>query len=277
MRADWLLGGIAAAGLLAAAAPGCRRAKPPATQPTPTAGAGAVLAAESLQWTQSEACARLSDPRLAVSAAVRLVRLSPVTPLCVPAELANPAAARLRVLPLDNRRWVLGLADPRAARRLRAPVVISAEGEVELAAEGVEEEVLVLHAAEDPDVFPHLAVYPDRVLTLDEPPATALALEPEQAARFELREREGFPYIALLPAAGDEEAAEYRWNPYEFVFEGPAVDVLPDPPGGRFHLDLKASELLVPMGGELPEPKPLPEPPPGEPGPMQYPEENLPA
>lgn len=48
------------------------------------------------------------------------------------------------------------------------------------------------------------------------------------------------------------EVARYRWDVYEMSFAGPAADKLPDPPGGRFEMDLAASEALLPVGGELP-------------------------
>ena len=150
---------------------------------------------------------------------------------------------------------------------MRTPVLISADGEVTLLAEGAEEEVLVLHVASDADVFPHLAMLPDRVLVIEDEVSTAVALEPEQSVRFELREQRGIPYVALvlLPPDDRDEVARFVWEPYERVFMGPAADKLPDPPGGRFRIDLQASQRFVPMGGELPETRPVPEPPPDQP------------
>ena len=63
--------------------------------------------------------------------------------------------------------------------------------------------------------------------------------------------------------------ATYKWDPYELVFVGPAVDALPDPPGGRFHIDVAASRRLEPMGGELPESRPIQRPPASQPQPVQ--------
>lgn len=57
------------------------------------------------------------------------------------------------------------------------------------------------------------------------------------------------------------EVARYRWDVYENSFAGPAADKLPDPPGGRFEMDLEASEALLPVGGELPPPMKNTEPP----------------
>jgi hypothetical protein len=64
---------------------------------------------------------------------------------------------------------------------------------------------------------------------------------------------------ATAPAAAetDVQVAQYRWDPYERMFFGPACDALPDPPGGTFELDIAASPLLQPVGGRIPAPPPI--------------------
>lgn len=252
--------------------PGCRSKEQPTSQPaqkgTP---ALTLLAAESAEWSREQACANLADAKLGLSAAVRLVRLAKVSPLCLPAELTDAWVRRLRLVRLGEERWALGLADTRDTRRLRAPVVIAADGNVALLADGAEEELLVLHLAADPAVFPHLALLPDRVVLLREQVVDAITLAPEQRVRFELRRQQGYPYVGLiLPQAGQAvEVARYTWDPDELMFAGPAIDKLPDPPGGKFEVDLDASKGLVPVGGEVPEPETQParprRPPPDEP------------
>ncbi len=259
---------IVAACLTLAAYAGCRRdARSSQAATRPARPVLTLIATESLQWSRSDACAKLGDEKLGVSAAVRLVRLVRASPLCVPEDLTDDLVRRLRLVALSPERWALGLAAGGDERRLRAPVLISADGEVTPLAEDVEEEVLVLHVAADADVFPHLAMLPDRVLVIDDEVSTAIALEPEQPARFELREQRGIPYVALvlLPPNSRDEVTRFAWEPYERVFMGPAADKLPDPPGGEFRVNLQASQRLVPMGGELPETRPVPEPPPDPP------------
>lgn len=238
---------------------GCRSEGEPATQPAGQRPATTLLAPESRTWTRDEAAARLEDPRIGLSAAVRLVELADLDVLCLPAERTDDHVRRLRLLRLDERRWALGLAEPQDERRLRAAVLIAADGQVTPLAEGTDEELLVLHVSADAEVFPHVAVLPARVLLLDQDVEDAIVLAPQQRVRFELRRRSGYGYIALVLAepGRDEEVAEYRWAPYELVFLGPAVDKLPDPPGGKFHVDLEASRRLEPYGGEVPEPEPI--------------------
>lgn len=229
-----------------------------------------LIAPESAQWSLADAAARLTDPKLGISAAVRLVRLANVSPLCVPAELTDEQVRRLRLVPLGVDRFALGLADKKDERRLHAPVLISATGEIALLAGGTDEEALVLHVSKDAEVFPHVAVLPDRTLLVEQDVTPAIVLGPEPNVRFELREQRGFSYIALvLPGPGRaKEVARYRWDPYELTFIGPAIDRLPDPPGGKFSVDLKASRRLVPEGGEVPETQPNKERPPERPGPQ---------
>ena len=221
-----------------------------------------VPGAES--WAPDQAFIRLADPHDGLSAAVRLVGLSGLEPLCVPAEMSDATASHLRVVPLSNECWALGVADLRDDQVLRAPVLLNPDGEVRLVAEGLEEELLCLHVAKDAEVFPHLLISPRHVWVFLGSVEPALTLAGPDVAGFCLREEGGFPYVALVTGAiGHEfvEVARYLWEPYEFAFTGPAKDALPDPPGGKFELDLPNSPRLIPMGGEIPDPKPLPEPP----------------
>ncbi len=259
---------------------GCRSEEQPTAQPAPQGKpALTLIAPPSVQWSREEACAKLPDPELGLSAAVRLVRLARVLPLCVPGELTDAWVRRLRLVSLSEETWALALADARNARRLHAPVVIAADGKVTLLADGADEEMLVLYLSADADVFPHLALLPDRVVLFREQAIDAITLAPDQRVRFELRRQGEYPYVGLvLPQAGPQpnpqagpsagapvEVARYSWDPFERAFAGPAADRLPDPPGGRFEVDLDASPGLVPMGGEIPETapsKPLPPRPP---------------
>jgi len=257
-RLVWL-----ASGCLAASLAGCERGgqPPPASAPAPTSK---LIVPQSRGWSQQEATAHLADAPAAVSAAIRLVRLAQAEPLCVAAQPSDAIIARLRVVKLDDELWAVGLA-PRAEtgpRRLYAPVCIRSDGEIVQPAWGIDEELALLRVSKDADVFPHLLVTPQRVAILAGEPQPALELEPNQPVWFECREKSGFGYVALLTGGtrGPREVAQYRWDPDEGMFTGPAADALPDPPGGKFTLNLEASQRLVPMGGELPETKPVPVP-----------------
>lgn len=264
------LAGLVAAGAILA---GCEREERPATQPAsqPAPARLTLLAPGTTTWSHAEACQRLPDPQLGLSAAVRLVQLSGLTPLCVPPNLTDETFQHLRLTPLNEVCWALGLAPRGDERELRAALLVGLDGRVEPLAEGFEEELLVLHVAKEPAVFPHVAVLPTRVLVIAGEPEPALVLEPDQPLRFALRQRAGYPYVALLlaTAATDREVAAYRWDPYEEVFMGPAVAKLPDPPGGKLRVDMRASRRFEPQGGELPEPAPIrPLPPASQPEPV---------
>lgn len=253
---------LAAATLLAVFA--CERNPPttsqPATQPAPAVPS--LLAPASLEWSREEACVRLADDALGLSAAVRLVRLSEVSPACVPDGITDELLRKLRLVALNETYWALGLVDRRDERCLHAPVLITADGAVEVLAEFADEELLVLYVAEDPEVFPHVVLLPPVVMVVEDEVSVAMVLEPDQRVRFALRRQGDYPYVALIlvrPGETDE-VARYSWDPYEQAFFGPLIDVLPDPPGGKFRLDPEASLRLEPLGGELPEPKPLPQP-----------------
>lgn len=247
----------------------CDTQKPSSTQPANAQADKFVvilLKPGSETWIESVALEHLGNPDLAVSAAVRLVRLAEQSPACIPESLTDDIIRKLRVMRLNDTYWAVGLADEDDQQQLRAPALITTDGEIERLANGVEEEVLVLHASDDADVFPHLAIQPDSVDMITDKVLTAIVLVEGQPVRFTLGRAGGFPYVSLvLTAEGDAaEVARYVWEPYELSFVGPAIQPLPNPPGGKAEIDLEASKRLEPMGGEIPEPeeiKTLPETP----------------
>jgi hypothetical protein len=217
-------------------------------------------------WSREDALAKLNDEATRLSAAVRLVRLADVSPLCLPDPLPIKIARRLRVVALSEARWAVGLGVSQD-RRLASPVLIDSAGEVTLPVEGLEEEVALLCCAEDAALFPHLLLLPGQVFILADELQSALAAKSPRGLRLDLQFEGDYPYVALLwrppppstnetpaPARGSPvELARYNWDPYELAFAGPLCDQLPDPPGGLFELDLELSEALVPVGGVLPE------------------------
>jgi hypothetical protein len=243
--------------------------RPPTTQSAgpaqPAPPTLTLLAPESSTWTQAQAAEHLSDEDLGLSAATRLVQLADIVPACLPDDLTDALIEQLALVRLTETLWALGIAAPFKQNRLHAAVLISADGTVTQIAAGPEEELLVLHVAEDPDVFPHVLTLPQRVLLVTDALSTALVLKPDQRVFFALRKHQGYPYVALvaLGAGADDEAARYVWDPDEDVFLGPEVDKLPASLGGKFTIDLEASEALIPMGGEIPEPEPMKQRPPG--------------
>lgn len=243
-------------------------AEPAATQPAePPEPERSPLLPESESWAREEALAKLADEAPRLSAAVRLVGLSEVAPLWLPDPLPIEIARRLRVVALSESRWALGLATT-DARRLGSPVLIESDGEVTLPVEGIEEEVAVLCCAEDAELFPHLLLLCDQVLIVGDELRSALVAKSPPGLHFDLCFDGDYPYVALLwrvPPPATNEAAEpepaepveltrYKWDPWELAFSGPLCDELPDPPGGLFELDLELSEVLIPVGGVLPEP-----------------------
>lgn len=230
------------------------------TAPTPAAAPADPLPDGWQEWTLAEALEKLSDDAARVGAAVRLVRIAGLEPLCVPDPLPADFARRLGVVDLGQGWRALGLVA--ADGRVQAPVLIDADAAVTQPALGIEEELAVLHVSEDADVFPHVIVTPMRVLLIGEELVDALVGRDLGVARFAWVDNDGYPYVALrVPGAPeDAEAARYRWDVYESMFMGPLADNLPDPPGGRFELDLQASRALVPLGGDIPEPPQLAQP-----------------
>ena len=228
-----------------------------------------LIVPESTEWSQEQALQHMADDDARVSAAIQLVRLAKVHPLWLPPQLTDATVSQLRVLQLSEDLWALGFADRRSELVLHAPVLIAADGSVTAIAGGTEEEALLLHASRDADVFPHLLIAPGRVLIAAANPEVALTLDYPMTVGFHRRERDGFPYLALMWRGDADwvEVAQYRWEPFELALAGPASDELPDPPGGAFALDMEASPMLIPVGGEIPEPKPRQQEPPPNAGP----------
>jgi hypothetical protein len=104
-------------------------------------------------------------------------------------------------------------------------------------------------------------ICPSRVYVAGGPADPAIVLKSPPSLRFELRSQHGADYLALLlPCEGKAKAIEvarYEWEPFEMTFQGPACDKLPDPPGGRFEIDVQASAALQPLGGDIPPPDPV--------------------
>jgi hypothetical protein len=251
---------VAAVGLAAVA--GCERGGKGSKATSAPAGRGGpsytLLAPESAKWSREKAVQHLKDGKLGVSAAVRLVRLAGESPLCVPEPVSDAVVRRLRLVSLGEDVWALGIADRNDQSTLHAPVLIGLSGTVVTVADGTEEEASTLCMSGDAEVFPHLIVTPRRVLMAEIPLRPALTLASPDTIGFALRAREGLSYVALVMHGPQKwvEVASYRWGPYELDFEGPASDKLPDPPGGKFALDMEQSPLLVPRGGEIPPPVP---------------------
>lgn len=229
-------------------------------------------------WSAEEAIERLADERARLSAAVRLIRLAGAEPLIAPDPLPARLAGTLRVVAVDDETWLLGRQIPNSSG-LASPLIVKADGEVLLLVTGAEEEAAIAYLSEDADRFPHLMVTPLRVAILrDAALETALTVQSIPGLRFALKHEDGATRLTLrlrdpsqLETVGDEppkaDVAEYRWDRLEEMFLGPAADLLPDPPGGRFDLDLAASPLLIPIGGEIPAPPEPLEPPPDLPPP----------
>ncbi|MFH1748132.1 MAG: hypothetical protein ABIG44_13935 [Planctomycetota bacterium] len=261
--------------VLLSAVLGCKPG-PPSTQPASTKSATPTPAAQLTlltagwdTWTRDQAVTHLAHEQAGVSAAVRLIRLAEVAPLCVPAELTDAIVAKLRLTPIGDDLWVLGLADRHNMQVLHAPVLISTDGDVQLVGAGVEEELTTLHVSPDADIFPHLLISPRRVWLASLPLQAGLQLSEPPTVGFAARQQDGYTYIGLMHKgeAGWNEVARYQWDPYELGLAGPAMDALPDPPGGKYKMDMNASPLLIPMGGEIPQPEPLENTPPPD---MQY-------
>lgn len=205
-----------------------------------------------------DAVERLTDESARLAAAVRLIRVSGVRPLCVPEPLPQRFADDLRVVALGETRWVLGLVDPRDDRRLRGPVLIDRTGGVRLPVEGLDEEVAVFVLSEAEPHFPHVIVLPDRVLLVADETYAGLVGKALHGCRFDVRATDGFPRVVLLGrATGDAPraapvVAEYRWDFYEAVFAGPQADEIPGSDGQYFELDVARSRALIPIGGRMP-------------------------
>lgn len=255
----------------------------PASQP-----ARNPILPESREWTAAQCVAYLGDEPRGVSAAARLVVLAHAQSPLAADPLPADTAARLRLMRVSTQYRVLAVASESDSTQLRAPVWIDGEGGVLTLPEECQRSA-VLHVSADADIFPHLVICGRVVFNAADPEHAALTVVRPEAVEFELRLQDRFRYVALvLPQApttqpasrgatqpgatqpathpaprSPVEVARYRWDPYELSFSGPAADKLPDPPGGKFELNVADSHYLVPVGGEIPE-APAPKPPPGE-------------
>lgn len=261
--ASLAFGAVAGLGLLGA----CERSPEDGAAEVPTRHAPAPLIAGWDQWTRAEARARLEEREAARSAALRLVWLSHVDALCAPRAIGATWFERLSVVEVGATSFALGFTDQREPHRLRAPVLIDDAGEIVQVADGVDEELLILHLG-NTESFPHVAFTPDRVWVIEDELVLAIALKPGYRLRFDVRtEPEGEVLVLLAPVArGEIEAARFLWSPAELAFMGPAALDLPDPPGGSFEIDLRRSERFEPVGGRMPAPRQnAPPPEPGDP------------
>jgi hypothetical protein len=240
--------------------PAATQAAQPEPEPNP-------IVAESAEWSRDEAVANLEDEALGLSAAVRLVRLAKVSSPIVPDPISAQAARELKLLPLGERSYALGRADPTRPNVLRSPMLITPEGDI--TTPPVSEGEIELHISPSPNSFPHVLLLGPEVRIAQDMTETALMLNSPIGMSFELRDNDGYPYIVLMTPASDDrppqEAARYSWDPFEEMFAGPLSDKLPDPPGGNFELDLDESKRLTPRGGEIADPIPLKTGKPGEP------------
>lgn len=257
------------AGLLLIA--GCGRETPPpasapASMPVSSAPAavdepaGADRWIEGWEaWSAEIAIERLATEATRLSAAARLVQLEEPDTVCAALIGTSQGTAALRVLELGDGAYALGVGVAGSDARLQSPVVIFEDGRVRPVATGAEEEVAVLVVSQDELRFPHVVLLLDRLRVVTDDVHDAIQAESLPGVVFDVRQRRGAAILAIVPGRGSAEErrrvlVEYRWDALEEAFRGPAADKLPDPPGGRFELDLKRSPLLLPVGGEIAEP-----------------------
>lgn len=219
------------------------------------------LLAEARRWTRAEAAERLGarDRATVLSAAVQLARLAELDCLCLPEPLPVRVERRLRVEMLGEGLWGLGFASDADENVLRAPILLSAGGDAVRCATGTDEEAAYLQVSAYAALFPSIVVLPGRVCLAQLPLDDALRIKTGPGVRFSTGREGRYPHVGLVACVNDElvEVARYRWDPYEQRFHGPAVDKLPKPLGGKFELDIEGSPLLIPVGGEMPDPAPI--------------------
>ena len=234
--------------------------QPVASQPAVTQPVAALLPA-SYEWTITEALSHIGDADAAVSAAVRLVRLGQAEEPCLPEKLSPELFDRLVVLPVEPYGWVLG-RETETSTKLAAPILITLIGEITIIGDCDDLAGSAAFVADDPEVFPNLLLTPGEVAIVGERIIHAIVADDLAGLSFAHVDNEGYPFVVLSrPGEGEappREVARYTWDPYELAFMGPVCDVLPNPPGGEFKIDLPASEALIPVGGKLPEPPPPP-------------------
>lgn len=256
----------------------------PTSQPVtqPVSLPAAAIIPESTEWTREAALNRLRKETASEierrSAAVRLARLAAIPVGCLPDEATDKWLAGLRIINIGSNRWAIGIAGE-VPRTIGMPALISSDGRVHALAPEAEEEAATLVVSDDAEIFPHLIITPLRVQILSDEVRPALVAKSMAGARFAYcRKDDRWPYVSVRfaskpssspvtqPAeakAEDIEVAQYRWDPDEGAFIGPERDFLPGSQVERFALDLRESKLLIPVGGEIPEPThPLPANPP---------------
>lgn len=242
-------------------------ASAPATQAAVTAGStsGAFEPVpESANWSAAEAFAGLHDPSSAItrSAALRLLRLSDLAPVCLPAVISADLAERLRVVALSESLYVFGREV--SPGQLACPVLLRTPGVAQLPNAAADADSAELFVSDDVDLFPHVLVNPGTVRIVGDELRDAIVASRLGPARFTVLREDHRSCVALvLPAAPPDkprEIARYRWDPYELMFMGPASDAFPGDVGGRFEIDLHRSSALVPVGGEIPASAPNPPP-----------------
>lgn len=223
---------------------------PPADAPAPPP----PLLPESHNWTREQAAERLADDNAAISAAVRLLEIAGVKPAGPESEWTRERVAAMRILPIAEDVFVFGRTDPVNEHLLSDCVLIHADGTVRALPE--ESAAARVYASPDRDLFPSVLLTKRQVWLFSDPSEEALLLESPDTVEFDLRLRDEIASIVLVVESNGArtDVARYRWDPYELTFIGPARDKLPDPPGGKFQLDVRRSAALTPMGGEIPPP-----------------------
>lgn len=240
-------------------------AKTVAADPTPAP----PLLPESHTWTREQAAERLADDNAALSAAVRLLELSDWKFEDPEAAWTHERVAAMRVMPIAEDKFVFGRSDPANEHLLIDAVFIHSDGTTE-SLPGETSSAMRVYASPDRDLFPSLLLSGRQVRLISDLSNEALLVESPESVAFDLRVRDELANIVLVFERDGvrSDVARYRWDPYELTFIGPASDKLPDPPGGKFQLDLRRSTALTPMGGEIPPPPENQTPPPEKDGPI---------
>lgn len=236
---------------------GCSRSASPSSQP-----AAEPLQPASLNWSKAEAAAHLHDSEAAISAAVRLVRLSGVTAVCVPEVLRPDVFAHLTVVSVGEQ-LALGFAQDTQRKRVVAPVLIDRAGEVTAPiAWDHQPEYAVLVRSDDPNEFPNVIVLPREVWLLRPGPQRAIMAKSMGKGRFDvIQDRRGISLAIVVEAPQADGStrrrvgARFRWDGTEEMFVGPGANKYPEPPGGEYELDVEESPKLVAVGGIVSEPE----------------------
>lgn len=263
--------------LLLSATASCRRndAAPPghgtapsvqpaaATQPGPAPASqpASPIHAEAATWSREECCRRLHDPKLAVSAAFRLMQMAGRFPESTSTSQPD-RIARLRVVALSENFWGAGFDASTGAQVtcLEDAVRIDAAGEV--AAPLGDGGAWRLYVSRNDNVIPDLFTDGRRLVLAHQLTEVAMVLKSPEDVYFAVQVIDDVPCVVLRGGQPTQTLARYSWDPYEENFFGPASDLLPGKTDARFELDLPGSPLLQPVGGLIsspPENQPPPE------------------